>query len=68
LHGSFLETSGWPPASGPLAKEKELARARDPLNLERRQLPMVEIVKAYEFEGPEGKVGLLELFDAGTGS
>jgi hypothetical protein len=29
---------------------------------------MVEIVKAYEFEGPEGKVGLLELFDAGTGS
>lgn len=29
---------------------------------------MVEIVKAYEFEGPEGKVGLLGLFDAGTGS
>jgi predicted dithiol-disulfide oxidoreductase (DUF899 family) len=46
-----------------LAKEKELTRTRDALNVERRQLPMVEIVKDYEFEGPDGKVGLLDLFD-----
>jgi predicted dithiol-disulfide oxidoreductase (DUF899 family) len=46
-----------------LAKEKELTRRRDALCAERRMLPMVEIEKQYEFEGPEGKVGLLELFE-----
>jgi predicted dithiol-disulfide oxidoreductase (DUF899 family) len=45
-----------------LAKEKELTRARDRLSADRRRLPMVEITKAYEFEGPEGRVGLLDLF------
>ena len=37
-----------------LAKEKELTRQRDALNAERRMLPMVEIDKAYVFEGPDG--------------
>ena len=46
-----------------LAKEKELTRQRDALNAERRRLPMVEIVKDYAFEGPEGKVSLLDLFE-----
>jgi predicted dithiol-disulfide oxidoreductase (DUF899 family) len=46
-----------------LAKEKEATRARDALNAERRRLPMVEIEKDYVFEGPSGKVGLLELFE-----
>jgi predicted dithiol-disulfide oxidoreductase (DUF899 family) len=46
-----------------LAKEKELTRARDALNVERRNLPMVEITKDYVFEGPDGKVGLLDLFE-----
>jgi len=46
-----------------LAKEKEMTRARDALNVERRELPMVEITKDYEFEGPGGKVSLLDLFD-----
>ena len=32
-----------------LAKEKELTRARDALNTERRQLPMVKIDKDYVF-------------------
>jgi predicted dithiol-disulfide oxidoreductase (DUF899 family) len=45
-----------------LAKEKELTRTRDALNAERRRLPMVEIQKNYVFEGPEGKVGLSDLF------
>ncbi|TCC57976.1 DUF899 domain-containing protein [Kribbella pittospori] len=45
-----------------LAKEKELTRARDRLNADRRRLPMVRIDKKYVFEGPEGTVGLLELF------
>lgn len=46
-----------------LAKEKELTRARDALNAERRQLPMVKIEKEYVFEGPDGEVNLLDLFD-----
>ena len=45
-----------------LVKEKELTRARDALNAERRRLPMVEIDKEYVFEGPEGRVTLLDLF------
>jgi predicted dithiol-disulfide oxidoreductase (DUF899 family) len=46
-----------------LAKEKEFTHARDALNAERRRLPMVKIDKDYVFEGPSGKVSLLDLFD-----
>jgi predicted dithiol-disulfide oxidoreductase (DUF899 family) len=46
-----------------LAKEKELTRARDRLNADRRRLPMVRIDKAYTFEGADGTVSLLDLFD-----
>ena len=46
-----------------LEKEKALTRARDELNTERRELPMVEITKDYRFDGPDGEVGLLDLFE-----
>jgi predicted dithiol-disulfide oxidoreductase (DUF899 family) len=46
-----------------LAKEKELTRQRDALNTERRMLPMVKVEKAYEFDGPDGKVSLLDMFE-----
>ena len=46
-----------------LVKEKEMTRARDALNIERRMLPMVRIEKDYVFEGPDSKVGLLDLFE-----
>ncbi len=46
-----------------LIKEKEATRARDRLNAERRRLPMVKIDKEYLFEGPDGQVSLLTLFD-----
>lgn len=46
-----------------LIKEKEIRRAQDDLNIERRQLPMVEISKEYVFEGSDGKVSLLDLFE-----
>jgi len=46
-----------------LAKEKELTRARDALNAERRRLPMVEVTKDYVFQGPGGEVGLVDLFE-----
>jgi predicted dithiol-disulfide oxidoreductase (DUF899 family) len=44
-------------------KEKEATRARDALAAERRRLPMVRIDKEYVLDRPEGKVGLLDLFD-----
>ncbi|AGZ41844.1 DUF899 domain-containing protein [Actinoplanes friuliensis] len=46
-----------------LTREKELTRARDRLNADRRRLPMVRIDKPYRFEGPDGAVGLPELFE-----
>jgi predicted dithiol-disulfide oxidoreductase (DUF899 family) len=46
-----------------LAREKELTRARDRLNADRRRLPMVRVEKAYTFEGPDGTVSLLDLFE-----
>ena len=45
-----------------LAREKELTRQRDALNTSRRELPMVRIDKDYIFEGPDGQVGLLDMF------
>ena len=46
-----------------LEKEKDLTRRRDRLNTERRELPMVEVTKPYEFEGPGGTRSLLDLFE-----
>jgi predicted dithiol-disulfide oxidoreductase (DUF899 family) len=46
-----------------LAKEKELTRVRDAQSIERRNLPMVEIDQDYEFDGPDGKVRLIDLFE-----
>ncbi|HLL65785.1 MAG TPA: DUF899 domain-containing protein [Micromonosporaceae bacterium] len=45
-----------------LASEKEATRAKDALNAQRRNLPMVRIDKEYVFAGPEGSVGLSDLF------
>ena len=46
-----------------LIKEKELTRARDALNAERRQLPMVKVAKHYTFQGENGKTSFLDLFE-----
>jgi len=46
-----------------LKKEKEITHTRDALAAQRRRLPMVRIEKNYIFDGPEGKVSLLDLFD-----
>lgn len=43
-----------------LAKEKAHTRAGDALAAERRRLPMVEISKAYQFDGANGKATLLD--------
>jgi len=46
-----------------LAKEKALTRSRDALAAERRRMPWVAVEKKYEFDGPKGKVSLLDLFE-----
>jgi predicted dithiol-disulfide oxidoreductase (DUF899 family) len=46
-----------------LIKEKELTRARDALAAERRRMPWLAVEQDYEFEGPEGRASLLDLFD-----
>jgi predicted dithiol-disulfide oxidoreductase (DUF899 family) len=46
-----------------LVKEKALTRARDALAAERRRMPWTAVEKAYAFDGPAGKVSLLDLFE-----
>jgi len=46
-----------------LVKEKELTRARDALAAERRRAPWMAVRGDYMFEGPNGRVTLLDLFE-----
>src|SRR5579863_6735474 len=46
-----------------LVKEKALTRSRDALAAERRRMPWMLVEKKYHFEGPNGKFGLLDLFE-----
>ena len=46
-----------------LRKEKDATRARDVVNAERRQLPMVKVETDYRFTGPTGDASLLDLFE-----
>jgi predicted dithiol-disulfide oxidoreductase (DUF899 family) len=46
-----------------LADEKELTKYRDRVNAKRRQMPMVRIEKKYVFDGSDGQVSLLDLFE-----
>ena len=46
-----------------LDKEKDLTRRRDSLNTARRELPMVEVEKEYVFDGSDGPVRLIDMFE-----
>src|SRR5688500_1080887 len=46
-----------------LVKEKEVTRARDALAAQRRRMPWTPVEKEYAFDGPQGKVSLLDLFE-----
>jgi predicted dithiol-disulfide oxidoreductase (DUF899 family) len=46
-----------------LAKEKAATRARDVLAAERRRQPRLEFSTDYSFEGPDGVVSFLDLFE-----
>ncbi len=45
-----------------LAQEKALTHARDALAATRRRMPWMRIEKSYAFEGPAGRMSLLDLF------
>ena len=46
-----------------LVKEKALTRSRDALAAERRRMPWTLVEKNYRFDGPKGRVSLLDLFE-----
>lgn len=46
-----------------LAREKELTRARDQLNADRRALPWTKVDKPYVFDAPGGPRRLADLFE-----
>ena len=45
-----------------LVREKEHTRARDALAAERRRMPWMAVEKQYEFDGPNGRASLADLF------
>jgi predicted dithiol-disulfide oxidoreductase (DUF899 family) len=45
------------------AQEKALTKESDALAAERRRQPMMRVEKEYEFDGPDGKATLLDLFE-----
>jgi predicted dithiol-disulfide oxidoreductase (DUF899 family) len=45
-----------------LVEEKEHTRARDALAAQRRRMPWLAVEKEYAFDGPQGRVSLLDLF------
>ena len=45
-----------------MQEEKEFTRRRDALGEKRRALPWVKVDKRYEFDAPEGRVTLSDLF------
>jgi predicted dithiol-disulfide oxidoreductase (DUF899 family) len=60
----IVSSADWQAARNKLlVKEKAMTRALDTLSAERRRLPMVAIDTHYVFNGPKGKVSLLDLFE-----
>jgi predicted dithiol-disulfide oxidoreductase (DUF899 family) len=45
-----------------LDEEKAMTRARDALSSRRRELPMVRVEQDHRFDGPDGDIGLVDLF------
>jgi predicted dithiol-disulfide oxidoreductase (DUF899 family) len=46
-----------------LVEEKRVTRARDQLAAKRRRMPWVAVEQSYAFEGPAGRLSLLDLFE-----
>ena len=62
-----VSPTDWQRSNGEqVEKEKQAMRARDAVSAARRRLPMVAFDDDYEFEGPDGKATLLDLFEGRT--
>lgn len=46
-----------------LIEEKRVTRERDALAAQRRRMPWLAVEKDYAFDGPNGRAGLLDLFE-----
>jgi predicted dithiol-disulfide oxidoreductase (DUF899 family) len=46
-----------------LAREREATHLKDAVNAQRRRLPMVRVDKDYVFEGPDGELRLIDMFE-----
>ncbi|WP_434080897.1 DUF899 family protein [Sanguibacter sp. Z1732] len=58
-----VDRATWEDARGVLLQqEKALTRMKDAISAARRRMPIVRVRSDYAFEGPEGRVTLLELF------
>ncbi|CAN5672001.1 DUF899 domain-containing protein [soil metagenome] len=49
-----------------LAREREVTHLRDAVNADRKRLPMVKVDKDYLFEGPDGTLRLVDMFEGRT--
>ncbi|WP_202912157.1 DUF899 domain-containing protein [Nesterenkonia muleiensis] len=59
-----VDRATWNDARGVLLQqEKALTRMKDAISAARRRLPMVEVRSDYVFDGPDGSVTLLDLFE-----
>ena len=64
LNAKVVSPADWVKARRDLlAKEKEFTHLRDDLSRQRRELPWEKVQKNYKFDGPRGKVNLVDLFD-----
>jgi predicted dithiol-disulfide oxidoreductase (DUF899 family) len=48
---------------GPLAGRRTWTRRRDAISTRRHELPMVEIQNDHVFDGPDGTVRLIDIFE-----
>jgi len=59
----IVDADAWQAAHAALlTEEKALTKARDALAAKRRRMPMTRVKTDYRFDGPEGEVDLLGLF------
>lgn len=63
-HPPVVDAAAWQAAwAAMLAKEKAATRAHDALAAERRRMPWMVVEKDYVFDGPDGPLSLLDLFE-----
>ena len=61
---SIVSAQDWETARRELlVKEKQVTRAHDALAADRRRMPRQAVTKEYRFEGPDGEVSLLDMFE-----